>query len=200
MNFKYYDLLSTIIVGYFAVIAYIFITGEQYNEDYSIAYIAVAYVVGYIINSVSGLLENFWYKTIGGKPSDKLLTPQKETPYTGISRVRFYEAEDAIKKLRTQLDDPEADTRKMFSLAKREANSNPDSRVRDFNAQYAFSRVLLTTLFLTTILLIICNPCEWISYLMIIPLLISWNRFKERAYYYAREVLNEYLNIHSKSN
>jgi hypothetical protein len=26
-----------------------------------------------------------------------------------------------------------------------------------------------------------------------ILLIISWNRFKERGYYYAREVLNEYL-------
>ena len=27
----------------------------------------------------------------------------------------------------------------------------------------------------------------------IVILLICWNRYKERAYYYAREVLNEYL-------
>lgn len=196
MSFKYYDLLSTIIVGYFALIAFLLISGIGYNEDYSIAYIAAAYVVGYVINAISGLLESIWYWTIGGMPSDVLLTPIEGKKYTGIRRVRFYHAEEAIEKLRKQLEDPTADTRKMFSLAMRETNSNADSRVPDFNANYAFSRVLLTTLFIVTIIVIAYYPCEWKSYLLIIPLLLSWIRFKERGYYYAREVLNEYLNKH----
>ncbi|MBP9993483.1 MAG: hypothetical protein KBT67_00865 [bacterium] len=188
--------MSTIIVGYFALIAFLLISRIGYNEDYSIAYIAAAYVVGYVINAISGLLESIWYWTIGGMPSDVLLTPIEGKKYTGIRRVRFYHAEEAIEKLRKQLEDPTADTRKMFSLAMRETNSNADSRVPDFNANYAFSRVLLTTLFIVTIIVIAYYPCEWKSYLLIIPLLLSWIRFKERGYYYAREVLNEYLNKH----
>lgn len=194
MEFKYYDLLSTIIVGYFAMMAYLFFAGIDYNEDYSVAYIAAAFVIGYLINAVSSLLENFWYWTIGGMPSDNLLTIDPNKKYTGIYRVRFYEAAKAIQCLKEDLNNQNANTRQMFGCAMRKTNGNQNSRVPDFNAQYAFSRVLLTTLFFVTIIAIVYHPCDWRTYLMIIPLLISWNRFKERGYYYAREVLNEYLN------
>lgn len=196
MNFKYYDLLSTIIVGYFAIMAYLIISGTEYDADLSVAYIAAGYVVGYIINAVAGLMETFWYWTIGGMPSDVLLTPKAGKDYTGIRRVKFYHAEEAVTKLREQLNDPYANTGKMFSVAMRESNSNSNSRVPDFNAQYAFSRVLLTTLLVVSIILIAYYPCNWKTYIILAPLLIAWNRFRERGYYYAREVLNEYLKKH----
>lgn len=196
MNFKYYDLLSSVIIGFFAIVALLYATGNEYDKDLTMAYMAGSYVAGYLINALSSLLESFWYLTIGGMPSDKLLTIDLKKKYTGIKRVRFYHAQEAIDKLRKQLNDEKADTKQMFSLAMRETNGNPSTRVQDFNAQYAFSRVLLTTLFVITIVAIIYDPCCWKSYLIIIPLLISWNRFRERGYYYAREVLNEYLNLH----
>lgn len=194
MNFKYYDLLSCVIIGFFAIVALLYATGNEYDKDLTMAYLAGSYVVGYLINSLSSLMEPFWYFTICGMPSDKLLTIDPKKKYTGIRRVRFYHAQEAINKLREQLNDNEADTKQMFSLAMRETNGNPTTRVQDFNAQYAFSRVLLTTLLVITIVAIVYEPCCWKSYLTIIPLLISWNRFRERGYYYAREVLNEYLN------
>lgn len=197
MYFKYYDLLSTILVGYFVLMAFIYVVGIDYNEGHSIAYIAIAYVVGYIINAVSGLLEGFWYWTIGGMPSDKLLEQKDGKDYTGIKRVRFYHSAEVIDKLRNQLHDPSAGTRKMFSRAMIEVNSNENSRVPDFNAQYAFSRVLLTSLALISLTIISFYPCNWKSYLILLPLIIVWIRFRERGYYYAREVLNEYLKIHS---
>lgn len=200
MEFKYYDLLSTIIVGYFAMMACLFFAGIDYNEDYSIVYIAVAFVVGYLINAVSSLLENFWYWTIGGMPSDKLLTIDPNKNYTGIYRVRFYEAEKAIASLKEDLNNQAATMRQMFGCAMRKTNGNQDSRVPDFNAQYAFSRVLLTTLFIVTIIAIAYHLCDWRYYLMIVPTLVAWNRFKERGYYYAREVLNEYLNTKETDN
>lgn len=194
MNFKYYDLLSSLIIGFFAIVALLYATGNEYDKDLTMAYMAGSYVVGYLINALSSLIEPFWYFTICGMPSDKLLTIDSKKKYTGINRVRFYHAQEAIDKLREQLNNKEADTKQMFSLAMRETNGNPSTRVQDFNAQYAFSRVLLTTLFVVTIVAIIFFPCNWKTYLAIIPLLISWNRFRERGYYYAREVLNEYLN------
>lgn len=75
----------------------------------------------------------------------------------------------------------------------RAVNGDEKSRVADFNAQYALSRTILTTVLISTILIIVLYPCFWQSYLTIAILLICWNRYKERAYYYAREVLNEYL-------
>lgn len=193
MEFKYYDLLSSIIIGYFTMMAYLFAFGIDYNEDYSIAYIAAAYVVGYIVNSISSLMEPFWYKTIGGMPSDNLLTVKPDKNYTGITKVKFYEAEKAIRLLKADTGDANASTRRMFACAMRMTNGDSNTRVQDFNAQYAFSRVLLTTMFFVTIAVIATHYCEWQSYMLLIALALCWNRFRERGYYYAREVLNEYL-------
>jgi hypothetical protein len=82
----------------------------------------------------------------------------------------------------------------LFSIAMRYANGKRDSRVDDFNANYAFSRVLLTTTLFITLLLIINNIGDWRYYAVLIPaLFIIWLRCKQRGYYYAKEVLNEYL-------
>lgn len=199
MDFKYYDLLSSIIIGYFTMMAYLFAFGIDYNEDFSIAYIAAAYVIGYIINSISSLIEPILYKTIGGMPSDKLLTIVESKSYTGISKVRFYEAEKAIRLLKADTGDANASCGKMFACAMRITNGDSGTRVQDFNAQYAFSRVLLTTMLFVTIAVISTHYCDWQSYLLLIALAICWNRFKERGYYYAREVLNEYLKQKDKN-
>lgn len=61
MEFSYYDLLSRIIIGYFTLMTSLYAFDISYNEDYSIAYIAVAFVIGYFINAVSSLLESFWF-------------------------------------------------------------------------------------------------------------------------------------------
>ncbi|MBD0331399.1 MAG: hypothetical protein ICV66_01975 [Chitinophagaceae bacterium] len=69
-----------------------------------------------------------------------------------------------------------------------------NSRVDDFNAMYAFSRSLLTTLLVGTVVLLIDNYNNWRYYAVLIPsLIVVWLRCKQRGYYYAREVLNVYL-------
>ena len=76
----------------------------------------------------------------------------------------------------------------------RKVNSCENSRVPVFNAQYAWSRSILTTMLIVGLGCAFRFYNEWIFWpVIIILLIISWNRFKERAYYYAREVLNEYL-------
>lgn len=76
----------------------------------------------------------------------------------------------------------------------RMVNGDKNSRVPDFNAQYALSRTVLTTTLLAVVLLAFRFYDCWLFWVVgILLLLISWNRFKERAYYYAREVLNEYM-------
>ena len=82
----------------------------------------------------------------------------------------------------------------MFGCAMSKVNGGKDSRVPAFNAQFAWSRTILTIILISIILFAICYYDEWISGVASISLLlISWNRSKERGYYYAREVLNEYL-------
>ena len=193
MDIKYYDLLSTAIIGVVVVTAINILFLNNIEID-SIAYLALGYLAGYFINAIGSLMEFIYYKTIGGMPSDKLLTPITGQKWTGYQKVRFYETEKVIESLKRELNDVNASSRKMFECAMRKVNGCVDSRVPAFNAQYAWSRTILTTTLISSILFAIRFYCEWIFWLLSVSLiLISWNRFKERGYYYAREVLNEYL-------
>lgn len=193
MEMKYYDLLSTTIIGVVvvAVVNYLFLGNN--NID-GVVYISLGYLVGYFINAIGSLCEEFYYCTIGGKPSDKLLVEVNNQNWTGYNRVRFYEIKKATELLKNELGDQNASTSKMFSCAMRKVNSCKESRVPAFNAQYAWSRNILTSVWIVELLIgfrYYDNLLFWLISLLL--LLISWNRFKERGYYYAREVLNEYM-------
>lgn len=193
MDIRYYDLLSTTIIGVIivAVVNYLFFGNLEIE---GVVYLALGYLVGYFINALGSLLESLYYKTINGMPSDKLLTLVEGQNWTGCSRVKFYEAEKAIEALRNELNDLHASKRKMFGCAMRKVNGREDSRVPTFNAQYAWSCTILTTMLILDFLCAFRYYNDWLFWLIAVVLLvISWNRFKERGYYYAREVLNEYL-------
>ena len=193
MNFKYYDLLSNLTVGmvvFYAIWQFLF--PELKMSEWVV--IPAGYVLGYFLDAFSSFIEPFLYKTICGKPSDILLTPIPGQKWTGIKKVRFYHAEEAVKALREDTKDEEADTGKMFGFAMRMVNSNKDCRVPDFNGHYALSRVILTTVLVAFILVEMKYYNVLYSWLVSSAvLLLAWNRYKERGYYYAREVLNEYL-------
>ena len=192
MDIRYYDLLSTAIIGVIVVaVANCLFFGNL--EIDGVVYLALGYLVGYFINALGSLFESLYYKTINGMPSDKLLTLVEGQNWTGCNRVKFYEAEKAIEALRNELNDPHASERKMFGCAMRKVNGCEDSRVPAFNAQYAWSRTILTTMLILDFLCAFRYYNDWLFWLIaVILLVISWNRFKERGYYYAREVLNEY--------
>ena len=193
MNFKYYDLLSNLTVGIvvFYAVWQVFFPQQEMNEW---LIVPAGYVMGYFLNAFSSFIEPFLYKTICGMPSDKLLTPIPGKKWTGIRKVKFYFANEAVSALREETKDEDADTRKMFGYAMRMVNSNKDSRVPDFNGQYALSRVILTAVFLTIVIVEIRYANVWYSWpISAAVLFMAWNRYRERAYYYAREVLNEYL-------
>lgn len=193
MEMKYYDLLSTAIIGVVvvAVINYLFLGNIEID---SIAYLSLGYLAGYFINAIGSLLEDIYYFTIGGKPSDRLLTIVEGQQWTGYKRVKFYETEKVTNLLKEELGSQDASISRLFSCAMRKMNSCADSRVPAFNAQYAWSRTLLTAVWMIDVLLVFRYYDQWLFWLIgLLLLLISWNRFKERGYYYAREVLNEYL-------
>ena len=198
MNFKYYDLLSNLTVGIVVLYAVwqILFTDILMNDWFVVP---AGYVVGYFLNAFSSFIEPFLYKTICGVPSDILLTPIPGKKWTGIRKVRFYFANEAVSALREDTKDENADTKKMFGYAMRMVNSNKDCRVPDFNGQYALSRVILTAVLIIVVLIEIQYANIWYSWpISISVLLMAWNRFRERAYYYAREVLNEYLKLKTK--
>ena len=193
MDLKYYDLLSTAIIGvvFMAIINYLYLDNIEVD---SIAYLALGYLIGYFVNSIGSLLEGIYYKTIKGRPSDCLLTLEEGHPWTGCQRVKFYEAEKAINMLKLELNDQKVSTQKMFRCAMSKVNACENSKVPTFNAQYVWSRTILTFILIIDIFCAFRFYDDWIFWIVaVVFLLISWNRFKEMGYYYAREVLIEYL-------
>ena len=149
---------------------------------------------------LSALLEPLYYWFMGGKPSDKLLKAPKPNccgktrNYTGFGRIRFYEYKKAVKLLKQELDDDKACEGKMFGKAMSYSNSNEKTRVPDFNAQYAFSRVMLTLVIVSAGIIMPKFYDLWWAWLITLAVIILiGRRCKERGYYYAREVLIEYL-------
>ncbi len=188
MSFKPYDILSALVPGFLMLLALLNFLGIDYDNDYVIAYTAIAFLIGFIANTLSSWLEGFYFWTWGGKPSNRLLDGKN------IWKVKFYDFQKvkSLLVIESQRENPTNDH--LFSIAMRYTNGQKDSRVQDFNANYAFSRVMLTTVFISTIFLLSKNYTDWNYYIILIPLLIIvWLRCKQRGYYYSREVLNEYL-------
>ncbi|WP_300702115.1 hypothetical protein [Bacteroides sp.] len=195
MKFSYYDTLANLILGYLLLFILMYIIGVEYNEKLTIPYMAAGFVLGYFLNAISGLLEGFYYWTFGGMPSTKLLQHDETKGYAGIDRVRFYETKRAVQLLKEECKNQNADERHIFGVAMRFAGALKDTRIPTFNEQYVFSRVMLTFVIISTVLIIVKFPCCWITYATTIPtLLLAWNRCRERGYYFAKEVLKEYLN------
>lgn len=194
MSFKPYDILSALIPGFLVLLVLLNFLNIPYNKDLVIAYTAIAFLIGFMVNTLSSWLEEFYYFTWGGKPSNNLLEGKS------IWKVRFYDYKTVKTHLIEESKKENPTNDHLFSIAMRYSNGQKDTRVDDFNANYAFSRVLLTTVLLSTIFLLVENFYDWRYYLILIPLLIVvWLRCKQRGYYYAREVLNEYLGNRNKA-
>lgn len=195
MNFKYYDLLSNLTIGLVAFYAaWKLLFPEVQISEWVV--VPAGYVLGYFLNALSSFVEPGLYKLIFGKPSDRLLTPVAERKWTGIRKVKFYSAEKAVEQLRKDVDDVNASTGKMFEFAMRQVSADSGSRVSDFNGHYALSRVVLTVVIIATVFVEIEYYDVWYSWIIsAVVLFIAWNRYRERGYYYAREVLNEYLKM-----
>lgn len=200
MNFKYYDTLCTIISG--AVLLFVLSLAIEWDiKDVNVVILlAIAFVFGYLINAISAMAEPLYYWLMGGVPSDKLLTPPesgrcgKVRSYTGFGRIRFYEYEKAIRLLKEELKDDKAEPRKMFCKAVSYSNSNDKTRVQDFNAHYAFSRVMLTLVVVSTALMMTQYYDKWWAWVLSVGVVLLFGkRCKERGYYYAKEVLVEYI-------
>lgn len=194
MNFRNYDILSNLVLGYILLLALLPMVGLTFEWKASIAYLAIAYVIGYMVNAIGSWIEGFYYMTIGGKPSDFFLTPSdKKKKYSGHSRIKFYHTDEVIRMLKDELKDENASTGKMFAVAMRYSNSDETTRVPDFNAQYAFARSLLTIMTILSPIVIFHFGISSKAWFVLVPLFISWYRYKDRAYYFAREVLSAYL-------
>ena len=200
MNFKYYDVLSTLISGVVLLFAISIVIDWNITSINVAILLSLAYVMGYMLNALSALLEPIYYWFMGGRPSDRLLRAPKPSSrgntqnFTGFGRICFYEYEKAVRLLKEELNDANANEGKMFNKAMSYSNSNENTRVPNFNAQYAFSRIMLTLSIVSVGILMPKFYDLWWAWLIAVAVIILiGRRCKERGYYYAREVLIEYL-------
>lgn len=191
MNFKAYDILSTLVPGFIMLLAYLPFLGFSYDKDYTIGYTAIAFALGYLLNIISSLMEEIYFFSWGGRPSCNLLNGR------GIWKIKLYNASQLKTNLETKTSNPNPCNRELFSIAMRNVHSLKDNRIEDFSNSYAFSRTMLTCSILSTIVVMVNNYDDWRAYLTIIVTLLFWYRAKQRAYYYSKEVLQIYSKIES---
>ena len=188
MKFKYYDVFSHLVPGYLIYQILIFLY-EDLPDIEVLPSIAIAFILGYFVNTIGSWLENFYRYFYRGKPSMNLLKGKD------IAKVKFYRSKEVRELIKNECKDENPSEEKLFSIAISYANQSDNSRVSDFNASYALSRSFLTGLLIIfTLLVVELYASVWV-YLVMIPLIfITWRRLMERDYYYAREVLFTYLN------
>lgn len=188
MNFKLYDILSSLIPGFLILIITLYIIDIKFDKDLVVPYTAVAFLIGYLVNTISSWAEDIYYFSWKGKPSNRLLKGK------GIWKVKFYQHTEIVELLKKETNNQHPSNDELFNIAMRFANGTKDTRVDDFNSSYAFSRSLLTCVLISFVLLGYKEYDNWEFYLISFPILfVFWLRCKQRAYYYAKEVLNVYL-------
>ena len=208
MNFSSYNILSQLVLGWFLIIALLLIRFEDSIENLEslqnisnvfkgiiVPGTALAFLLGFFINTFASWLEGFLDFSWGGKPSDKLLL---EEPQTGMWKVWLYESPKIRQLLEKDFGEETDNNRKLFGVAMRNALLVKNTRIADMNASYAFSRGVFVT-FLLIFLLYIVNclrygTLNWALFgVLFLFLFISWLRAKQRGYYFAREVLTVYF-------
>ena len=190
MNFKFYDILAHLIPGFIFISIFLFLKEFSFDNNYILPATAAAFLIGYFVNTLSGWMQGFYYWTWKGNPGEGILAGKKCWNAT----LSNHDRRKAIELLSHEIIEKE-DYKTMFAIAKRKAESNdPSQRLQTFNTNYAFSRVILTTIILLAPVSISIYSTNWISYIICAILLVmAWYRAKQRAYYYAREVINIYV-------
>ena len=188
MKFKFYDILAHLIPGFIIYLVYLEFASEVFDPDFVVPATAIAFALGYFVNALASWLENFYCWTWGGKPSNRLLDGKD------IWKVRFYEHKKVKLMLQKEAGDVCKKNDVLFNLAMKYATPEVNSRVSDFNANYAFSRVILTTVLITSGVMIFLYYDSYEVYFCSISFIITaWYRCKQRGYYFVREVFRTYL-------
>lgn len=191
MTFKAYDIFSSLVPGFLLLIGLQVFFEVPYDNEYVVAYTAVAFFFGYIANTLGSWLENFYFLTWGGKPSTKLLSGK------GIWKVKIYNSEKLLESLKTKADKDSACTDELFDVAMRYSHGENGTRIGDFIAKYAFTRTLFTVSLIVGTLILIKYYTDWRCYAFLLLVFTLWLRCKQQGYFYAKEVLNVYSKINN---
>lgn len=189
MNFKPYDILSTLVPGFIMLLAYLPFLGFTYDKDYIIGYTSIAFGLGYLLNIISSLLEELYFKSWGGQPSCNLLNGK------GIWKIEQFNHVKVKEDLKSKTTCLNPSNKELFTIAMRYAYTTKDNRLEDFSNSYAFSRTMLTCAVLSTIVIITNNFDDWRAYLSLVVTYLFWYRAKQRGYYFSKEVLQVYSKL-----
>lgn len=193
MKIQSYDILAQVIPGYIVYTFFWYFLPDYIPELDVLPSIGIAYFIGYFVNILSNLLERIYHRIWKGSPSDQLLNGQF------MNRIRLEEWEEIKQSLERNISIENPSSYALFGLAKDTANNGENDRVRVFNDNYAFSRSLLTSMLIISILVVVKFYYLWQVYPCIITLLILCNlRAKQRGFYYAKEILTTYWHYEKK--
>jgi hypothetical protein len=157
--------------------------------------VAIALVLGQVIQALSSILEPFYYWTWGGQPSERLLSGQ-----TRKFSVQYL---DALKKRlrKRMLEDEERDVeitnRDLFLYSLAVCNRNGLGRTSRFNSLYAYHRALTTLgiffLVVTILMLFWAQPSphgkKWVLGVECLSTALLWHRTRQRGEYFVDEVI-----------
>lgn len=215
MQFKIYDILSSLIPG--TVVASLLIWMYQNNltlehslsqiKDFSgiatTIFLTSSYLIGYLIHALGSWIEPILWFSWGGRPSEILLKKKSKR----INMVFSDEILNSLlKKLNRQisLDSLNSkDFKELFQVAKNTAFSNNisgkiEERLSEFNNSYIFSRnILISWMFVLIVLTraMFVNSLSWIWLLIALFVsLLLWYRCRDKAIYYSREILTTAYN------
>ncbi len=187
MSLSLYNVLSHLMPGYLLYLAIIHFFNIDAKYFDPIVATAIAYIIGYFVNSVSAWVEWVLNWSWRGRPSEQLLKGKK------CGRIEFAEHEKMVKIFQEKIGKDNVKIDDMFQIAMRVADN--DGRISDMNGQYAFSRSILVAVIISSTILSFKYYCiNWFWILSIMVILIFWYRTKERGFYYAKEVLTVALN------
>src|SRR5690606_28238841 len=95
------------------LLVYLPFFGFTYDKDYVIGYTAIAFGLGYLLNIVSSLMEEFYFLTWGGRPSCNLLNGK------GIWRIELFNHLQLKESLIAKSSNLNPSNRELFSIAMR---------------------------------------------------------------------------------
>jgi hypothetical protein len=220
MEFRFEDILKKIIPGFIFLTGVVIICFNQLNnkeifdlissdlKEYSevilFLILIISYLFGYLNDSISSLLENYILYNLINKPSYHILKKSCRKKHiihdltTIISKVEEKYKFIIIELKKEKIDDLNKaveESTEIFKLINQ--NKKNDESIKEYYFSYIFSRNIFFSYAFLLISIIVSNHFDLgrISYtILLLILVVFYNRRIENSYYYSRKVLLSILN------
>ena len=192
MQFNTYDVLSSLIHGV-VVTGFALTLYDITFTDYStLFFLSISFCVGYLINGIGSWCQDWLFWLMGGKPTERILTKKEGCSYSGTNHIRFYFSAEILDMLKSELNESDASISKYAARMCQHFVLDENSRIKDFNASYAFARSLIITTTLIAGMVLSVYYDKFIAYFVLALPILCFFRCKDRAFHYAKEVATQY--------